>query len=414
MEDKITQAELKEALLEALFDYEDYKKMRRIKTVKKTLQNTMLATLIGSSGLMAASHNRNNSSEKIPVTTAAESQPVSAVEKLALAAKQPKYIPGVAYFSFNRHTLSNDQQKRLLSLIKQLPENAEISVIGCTDSIGNSAYNEKLGLERARSVAGFLSLHGRKTVSTESKISIDMPEKWMARRVDIIVNTFSEPFYLSSIASETESVTQPFSQNDHLSKAAAKEPVKAVEKSYGLQSNGLQQSQDITDKPAAYSDRDFPVIDDVEGMLEPAMLRQKVRGIAHFPLNGHTLALAHHDRLLGLIKQLSKDARITVVGRTESNTTETNEVGLLRAKSVAHFLAKQGVTIKAVGTKESVTGFTGWGSRSVDLIVDSGPVGKLIDLPEPVKNEGIYRNKQGAVPKGYIGRVPSPYLYQQN
>jgi len=56
----MTQDELREAVFEALLDYESFKKTRRLKALKKALKGTMVATMISSTGLMAAGQGRSN------------------------------------------------------------------------------------------------------------------------------------------------------------------------------------------------------------------------------------------------------------------------------------------------------------------------------------------------------------------
>ncbi len=412
MDNTLTQEELREALLAALLDYESIKKTRRMKAVKKTLQGTMVATLIGSSGLMAASHGRTNPlKEAAAITASAKSTP----DLLPGETEHSKFIPGVAHFGFNKRSLTKSQEERLQELIKQLPKNSEISVIGRTDASGSKYYNDKLGSQRAQAVADYLALHGLKVKAIGSRVSNAMPENWMMRRVDILVDSPGEPFFLGSTLSGKQGAYQQPAQTHapqfHVPQVQTKpqaipkmqeafKPIQQQSKptvttdAFGNRSTLIPET---SQKPATHNikviEEQFGV-SDITAMTKPespATSRQKVRGVTHFALNSHELAWAHKERLIELVKQLPKDCQLIVIGRTESNGAETNskELGMLRAKTIATFLANLGVKVKAVGSKESSDGFTGWGARRVDIIVDSGPSGKDINLQQqPVKQEG--------------------------
>ncbi len=58
-----------------------------------------------------------------------------------------------------------------------------------------------------------------------------------------------------------------------------------------------------------------------------------------------------------------------------------------RAKTVALFLANQGVKVKAVASKVSSDKYAGWMARRVDIIVDSNSVKQPISLSPPVVKE---------------------------
>ena len=62
-------------------------------------------------------------------------------------------------FKFGQAKLPDEAKARLDEVVKQLksnPNGAYIEVEGYTDNVGNKAYNEKLGLERAESVKRYL------------------------------------------------------------------------------------------------------------------------------------------------------------------------------------------------------------------------------------------------------------------
>lgn len=484
MESTLTQEELREALLAALLDYESIKKTRRMKAVKKTLQGTMVATLIGSSGLMAASQGRSSPlKEAIAISANAK-----AVPGLPGETEHSKFIPGVAHFGFNKRSLTTSQEERLQELIKQLPKNSAISVVGRTDASGSKYYNDKLGTQRAQSVADYLSLHGFKIKAIGSRVSNFMPENWMMRRVDILVDSPTEPFFLGSSLSEKQDAYQQPAQTHtpqayvpqvqaqpqalpkiqetykpsqqqakpqihdnyrppaqvprvepqvrdtyqppaQIPQVKPQAPAAATTDAFGNRSNLIPKT---SPKPAA---DDVKVIEqqsdisDATAMTRPeypATNRQKVRGVTHFALNSHELAWAHKERLIELVKQLPKDSQLIVIGRTESNGAETNskELGMLRAKTVATFLANFGIKVKAVGSKESSDGFTGWGARRVDIVIDSGPAAKRINLQQPVKQEEYgsqpkanileLQQNQPSAPDPALEKPPqrTPYLYK--
>lgn len=363
----MTQDELREAVLAALLDYETLKKARRLKTVKKALRGTMIATVIGSSGVMAANQGRNNQVKDIVAITANADATMSTTALLLQAANQPKLVPGVAHFAVNRHTLVPVQEERLRKLAMQLPKHSEISIIGRTDSSGGQSYNNKLGKKRAQAVASYLESQGFTIKAVESEISNRMPESWMERRVDIIVGSAPKPFFLNLTQLEKQSSPQQLQSQA--------EP-KAPENTYDLGSKVTSETENRTIiRRTKNTEAKMYAVDGI-AKAKPEQLklqRQKVRGVTHFAVNNHTLALAHQERLMELVKQLPKDAELTVIGRTESHGAEdqNKNLGLQRAKTVALFLGYHGVKIKAVGSKASSDGFTGWGARRVDIVVDS-------------------------------------------
>lgn len=387
----MTQDELREALLAALLDYETFKKTRRLKALKKALRGTVMATVIGGAGFTAANEGRSNQARETATITASKPTVASEIAKPPQGATQPKFIPAVAHFAFGRHTLAASQEELLMELIKQLPKDSEITVIGLTDSQGGQQYNKKLGRQRAQVVSNFLASHGIKIKAIESNISDDMPETWMARRVDIVVN--SSPFFLDFTSAEKpHPLQQPRPQPQTALNAfdsrikektvlqdAVKEAVSHSTKSAHVKSN----TDTVKVKPRPE---------------QKSFQRQQIRGVTHFAFNHHALAAAHKERLLELIKQLPKDAELTVIGRTDADEYSKN-LGIQRAKSVAIFLANYGVKIKAVGSKISSNGFTGWGARRVDIVVDSVSTPLAINLPAPVTQKRAHRVEARPEPK---------------
>ena len=416
MENTFTKDELKEALLAALIDFETLKKTRRTNAVKKTLQSTMVATLIGSTGLMAAGHGRhNNRAKETTNITATRENLIPPLLNPQNESKNIKFIPGVVHFGFNKHALSSDQKERLLELINQIPKQAEVTVIGRTDSAGSKRYNEKLGQRRAQSVADFLMLNGIKVRYVASRISNNLPENWMKRRTDIIVDSGQTAFYL-----------KPTPANDHIaSQHPAPQPV-AQQKpnldAFGFRSNLTPTARELAgeNKTSSITEINSDEITSITSSAEPEFpvyQRQRVRGASHFASTSYELVWEQKERLIDLIKQLPKDAQLTVIGRTESNGAEDSikDLGMQRAKTVATFLTSFGVKVKAVGSKQSSDRFTGWGARRVDIVVDSGSTQKTIDMTQSAKQSVTNPNNTQLILKPKDSTVQhSPYLYRVN
>lgn len=373
MEMNLTQDQLREVVLAALLDYETLKKTRRLKAVKKTLQGTMVATLIGSAGVMAANQGRSNQVREASAIMAPASNVTSAITKLSTVPPEPKFIPAVAHFGFNRYTLSDSQKERLEILIKQIPKNSEITVIGLTDNSGSQNQNKKIGKLRARSVADFMTAHGLKVKTIESKVSNDMPENWMERRVDILVDSLLEPFFLN--------LTSPEKQQSPVASQAQPNSSPVF---HPIDNKSIQQETNRSEQVENKLFVENTKSQDAKAE-KSAKQRQRVHGVVHFALNSFELASAHKERLKELIAQLPKDSELMVIGRTESNGAENTieKLGSLRAKSVATFLASNGMKVVAVGSRDVRDGFTGWGARSVDIIVDSSPIPNKIKLNSP-------------------------------
>jgi outer membrane protein OmpA-like peptidoglycan-associated protein len=417
MENTLTQQELKEALLEALLDYDSIKKTRRMRAVKKTLQGTMVATLIGSTGLMASNQGRNNHIKESAAITAISTHSIPVLTDFPPETSQSKFIPGVAHFGFNKHTLTPGQEERLFNLVSQLPKDSEITVIGRTDSIGSKKYNEKLGRLRAQAVADFLALRGLKIKAIGSKISNNLSENWLKRRVDIVVDSPSTtPIFLKSAAPENPQVNKqpqsiPKPQMPSNTNAFSFRSAIPLETNRSPAATNLEQTLP----------ENFTTVINKKKPEQAPINRQKVRGTAHFPLNSDELTWTNKQRLMELIKQLPKDAVLTVVGRTELEGAEDNgtELGMQRAKAVAEFLSNFGVKVNAVASKESSYGFTGWGARRVDIIIDSTAKAMPVNLPEPLQEYSYKRgNSKTENPPIAIERdtspkrnIPNPYIY---
>ena len=361
-----------------------------MKAVKKTLQGTMVATIIGSTSVIAANQGRNNQVRETPAIMSAgfASAPVAA--KFIPDSTESKFIPAVAHFGINSHELSDDQVERLHRLIKQIPKNSEITVIGRTDKSGGYKFNNKLGKLRARAVAEVMQQQGLKIKTIVSKISNDMPENWMERRVDILVDSSSGPFFLNLTSQEKQHIVAapqaksklrqeatPVPNKGHVSEQPAPMPKlaapapspKAKQPAQTVKSVDEKQNapQPIIAKPFAETQKE-----QIQKADKVKIQTKNIQGVVHFPLNSYELTSTQQQELSGIVKQLSKDKELIVIGRTESSGAENTieKLGLLRAKSVAYFLANNGLKVVAVGSKKAHDGLTGWQERRVDIIVD--------------------------------------------
>jgi outer membrane protein OmpA-like peptidoglycan-associated protein len=65
-------------------------------------------------------------------------------------------------FDFNRTALDSSAQAALNQQVKWLKANPHVrmTIVGHADKVGSDAYNDRLGLRRARAVVAYLSRHG--------------------------------------------------------------------------------------------------------------------------------------------------------------------------------------------------------------------------------------------------------------
>ena len=99
----------------------------------------------------------------IKVTKYTEGEPKPTPEKLGIGMKKTKEgmkltIPEKILFDFNRFILKPEAKEALSVIGDIIRENkaGNIIVTGYTDNIGSDAYNLKLSLQRAQSVADYL------------------------------------------------------------------------------------------------------------------------------------------------------------------------------------------------------------------------------------------------------------------
>ena len=213
-----------------------------------------------------------------------------------------------------------------------------------------------------------------------------MNATWLARRVDIVVDSATAP-----MASNLPPLVKPETLQQSKLQAGSQPPLNAL----NYHDNVLQVLPK-TEKTAVLGNTKYtetkssaetvPAVPKLDLSL---VKHHIVTGVTHYALNGHSLASAHKERLMELIKQLPLDAELTVIGRTDSNGIQAynKNLGKSRAKAVANFLASHGVKIKAVGAKDSSNKQTGWMARRVDIVVDSAQASLAINLPAPAIQE---------------------------
>ncbi len=400
----MTEKEIRAAVLAALLDYDSLKKTRRLRKVKQALRGTMMATVIGSTGIMAANQSRNEYVLNTVVATAANGKIIPTKESTSHNLPQRQIIAGVAHFGLNQHTLLSGHNERLVELTKQLPKDTEIVVIGRADAVGGYQYNKKLGKQRALAVANYLASQGFKVKSVGSKVSKYGADSWLNRRVDIVVNHAS----LKSLAINLPPLIDQY-EMPRLGTLVQTKPGFA---SSGQGNPAVAQllsrhlKKDQKDKTHDHSEiygqdnsinkiakkNETAVTKNI--ILNPNSKRQKISGVAHFAMHHANLTSAHTERLNLLVKQIPKSAELTVVGRTNSSNVSAYEKSLTkqRALAVANYLASQGVKVSGIGIKPSRKGFTGWAARGVDIVIHHASAEPLdIKLPPLVSGQGFYR-----------------------
>lgn len=92
---------------------------------------------------------------------------------LDLADRFAKEIDSTVNFAFNSAVLDDEARtvlRRQANWINQFPE-VRFRVYGHTDLVGSNAYNQRLGLRRARAVVSFLVSHGVSRKRLEAVVS---------------------------------------------------------------------------------------------------------------------------------------------------------------------------------------------------------------------------------------------------
>lgn len=399
----MTEEEIRAAVLSALLEYDTLKKTRRLKAVKRALRGTMMATVISSTGLMAANQG----------LTAYVEQKVTALARLADAERQltsrqrttSQIVAGVAHFGLNQHTLSAGHNERLIEFTQQLPKDAELIVVGRADAVGGYQYNKKLANQRALSVADYLVAKGFKITAVTSKVAKPGEVSWLSRRVDIVIKQTSTDLAVIKLppvldqyrtakphtlmpaktdvpASSTIKPTMEQFLSRHLKKEFKNKWRKIPQ---GLLS---AVNSNVLAKPSKDGRVKNP--DDSNNNL-----RQKVAGVAHFAEHQYELTTAHKERLNILVSQIPKAAKLTVVGRSDlADNSAGNKLAKQRTLAVANYLASQGVSVNSIGTKPSRNAIDGWAARRVDVVLEHESTKPLtINLPGLVNRSELARQK---------------------
>ncbi|MEQ1558324.1 MAG: OmpA family protein [Methyloglobulus sp.] len=415
--------EIRAVVFAALIDYEEMKKTRRVKNVKKVIRGTLAATALSGVGCMNLPDKEHAISQSgsyakaalasIQKPTAPEmpmSKPIEVGKAdTGKALKNKQIFKGVVHFAFDSSALAMTHQDRLDSFVGQLPKNAEIIVVGHTDSNGNPGYNLKLGKKRAQMVAKYLAWRGVTVKSIGSKGALVSRKGWEARRVDIVVN-HSSP---EKLAITLPPAIQKLAENSKIqNQDQASLPNTNSQKIIPTETAGTLGSQKNlptntpTHKPQPTAQAETP-----RKAQASKTNKQTVTGVVHFPIDSSTLALAHRDRLDSFIRQLPENAELTVLGYTDSKgySEYNNKLGKQRALTVAKYLAARGVAVLSFGSKRGQPNSDGWASRRVDVIVShpsaTDVAFNLPALAHEVSSRRAKRfTKAGFVKTGYSNR----------
>lgn len=398
----MTEEEIRAAVLAALLEYDLLKKTRRLRTVKRALRGTMMATVIGSTGIMAANQSRNAYVQDTVVAIAANAK-VAPKANLKQVMPQRQIVAGVAHFGLNQHGLLAGHHERLAELTKQLPKDVEIVVVGRADAVGGYGYNKKLGKQRAFSVANYLASQGFKIKSVASKVSKSGPISWLNRRVDIVISHSAlQPLAinlpplidqydssgLGTVAQSNSGLTANQSGKasdstmqeylfNHLKKDNKAKPVNLPGE------NALNINQATSTNATGISLAKSP-------LAHENSKPQKIAGVAHFASHHAGLTTAHKERLAILAKQIPQTAELTVVGRTGSSDVSVYDKKLSkqRALAVANYLASQGVKVSGIGIKAIRGTASWWVAQRVDILVKHTSAEPLdIHLPPLVRGQ---------------------------
>ena len=94
---------------------------------------------------------------------------VRAVAGPALTALPQPPARFILHFKWNSTELTAESRARVLDVVRTIRERAstDVSVVGHTDTVGDRPYNNRLGLERARTVAALVVAEGVSRSSLE-------------------------------------------------------------------------------------------------------------------------------------------------------------------------------------------------------------------------------------------------------
>lgn len=217
-------------------------------------------------------------------------------------------------FASGRHNLRPDAIETLEVLVEKLKgtlHDETLEIIGHTDSVGGSKYNQKLSQRRAQSVANYLIAHGirRYSISVLGKgegepIEDNETKKGRAanRRIDVLIQGQEEDYVNGRYADGSGC------------------PVPSNKGRYTLT------SQFDSNKAVLKAD-----------------------------------AIDALDKIVDDLRSTPKDEKIQIVGHTDSFGSEKNNRGLSyrRAQSAANYLVKRGIdskliTVKGMGEAEPI------------------------------------------------------------
>ncbi len=98
-------------------------------------------------------------SGRAPITESVKPIPIKIIETKALTFSE---LNGNALFAFDSSKLSTNAKLYLQQMLDRLQsnENAELIIIGHTDSLGSETYNQELSMKRAESVSNYFESNG--------------------------------------------------------------------------------------------------------------------------------------------------------------------------------------------------------------------------------------------------------------
>jgi outer membrane protein OmpA-like peptidoglycan-associated protein len=387
----MTEEEIRAAVLAALVDYESFKKERRFRQVKTTFKGTVLATVLGSSGIMAANQDKASqpAANRVQQTSA---QPLDRAKQSGRSV-QRQFIPGAAHFGLNEHQLTEANKTRLKALARQLPSSAVVNIVGRADSVGGHAYNKNLSEKRASSVKRYLSSLGIKVKNVSGEVSDYNPDSWLLRRADLVVehaeaaqvainlppvlDLYAAPIAVSQVKAE-DKVNPDMMMDPGRDLHASMRPQQAntypPNMLVATEEQKVSQSSTMTQKTAQN-----------ESPLKVSAKAHRVKGVAHFALNQAELTAAHKDRLDSFRHQLPRHVVLTVIGRTDATgePAHNQSLGKQRALAVARYLASKGIKVASTGVKIANARDDGWEARRVDILINHKAAGtrKSIKLP---------------------------------
>lgn len=113
---------------------------------------------VGSEEAMRATE----TTEPAPVDTATVATPLDATTEITVTRQEETPTFPEVYFAFNSHAISKSEQPKLqiiLDLLKANPD-MEVTLNGWCDSVGGTAVNNRISLQRAETVKTWLVNHG--------------------------------------------------------------------------------------------------------------------------------------------------------------------------------------------------------------------------------------------------------------